>query len=127
MSFISYLLTENCTWLKIVILYQLLVNKELFQHVENACKADFISVSFLFCLFFASLSLSLFFCFFLFVSICFSCCWVAGEAGCVESVKAASDIYCPAAGKIVEVNKALSETPDLINKSPLDKGVYRTN
>ena len=73
-----------------------------------------------------SLSLSFFVCF-LFVSICFSCCWVAGEAGCVESVKAASDIYCPAAGKIVEVNKALSETPDLINKSPLDKGVYRTN
>ncbi|KAK7114876.1 glycine cleavage system H protein-like [Littorina saxatilis] len=45
-----------------------------------------------------------------------------GEAGCVESVKAASDIYSPAAGKIVGVNEALSDKPELINKSPLSDG-----
>jgi glycine cleavage system H protein len=35
----------------------------------------------------------------------------------VESVKAASDIYCPIAGEVIEVNTALEETPELINKS----------
>ena len=36
-------------------------------------------------------------------------------AGSVESVKAASDIYTPLSGKIVEVNKALDKTPDQVN------------
>ena len=35
----------------------------------------------------------------------------------MESVKAASDIYCPIAGEVIEVNTALEETPELINKS----------
>jgi glycine cleavage system H protein len=47
----------------------------------------------------------------------------AGEAcAVVESVKAASDIYAPLAGKIVEVNEALTESPELINKDAFGKG-----
>lgn len=42
----------------------------------------------------------------------------AGEMLCsVESVKSASDVYAPLSGKIIEVNKALESSPDLINKS----------
>ncbi|MCL5032497.1 MAG: glycine cleavage system protein GcvH [Thermotogae bacterium] len=42
----------------------------------------------------------------------------AGEMLCsVESVKSASDVYAPLSGKVVEVNKALETTPELINKS----------
>lgn len=40
----------------------------------------------------------------------------------VESVKAASDIFSPMAGKIVEVNSELENTPGLINESCYDKG-----
>jgi glycine cleavage system H protein len=40
----------------------------------------------------------------------------------VESVKAASDIYAPVKGKIVEVNKALEADPGLINREPFDQG-----
>jgi len=41
------------------------------------------------------------------------------QDGCavVESVKAASDIYCPIAGEIVAVNTALEDAPELINQS----------
>ncbi|QIW94724.1 hypothetical protein AMS68_000242 [Peltaster fructicola] len=43
----------------------------------------------------------------------------SGETiGAVESVKSASDIMTPIAGKIVEVNKELEDTPALINQSP---------
>ena len=42
---------------------------------------------------------------------------VAGkECAVVESVKAASDVYAPISGKVVEVNSALSDAPELINK-----------
>ena len=41
---------------------------------------------------------------------------------CVESVKAASDIYSPISGKIIEVNTELEDTPGLINRSCYDKG-----
>ncbi len=44
------------------------------------------------------------------------------EAGVVESVKSASDIFMPVTGEIVEVNEALRTTPELINSSPYDKG-----
>lgn len=44
------------------------------------------------------------------------------EAGVVESVKAASDIYSPVSGTIIEVNDALETTPDLINSDPYGKG-----
>jgi glycine cleavage system H protein len=38
--------------------------------------------------------------------------------GSVESVKAVSEVFCPVACEIVEVNSKLQETPELINKSP---------
>ena len=49
---------------------------------------------------------------------------VAAEEACavVESVKAASDIYSPLAGEIVEGNAALADTPDAINTSPYEDG-----
>jgi glycine cleavage system H protein len=40
----------------------------------------------------------------------------------VESVKAASDIYSPVAGEIVEVNEALSDAPETINSDPYGEG-----
>ncbi len=42
----------------------------------------------------------------------------------VESVKAAFDIYAPVSGKIIEVNAALSERPEIVNKSPYDEGWF---
>ena len=44
------------------------------------------------------------------------------EAGVVESVKAASDIYAPVSGEVVEVNPALEDTPELINSDPYGEG-----
>jgi glycine cleavage system H protein len=38
--------------------------------------------------------------------------------GTVESVKAASDLYCPVAGTIVGVNADLNGSPDLVNREP---------
>lgn len=46
----------------------------------------------------------------------------AEEFGVVESVKAASDLYAPLAGDIVEVNEALEDAPETINESPYEKG-----
>ena len=40
----------------------------------------------------------------------------------VESVKAASDIFSPLSGKVIEVNKDLEAKPELINKSCYEKG-----
>lgn len=40
----------------------------------------------------------------------------------VESVKAASDIYAPLSGEIIEVNEELSDSPELINEEPYDGG-----
>jgi len=48
------------------------------------------------------------------------------EIALVESVKAASDIYSPVSGEVVEVNTTLLESPDLVNTSPLEQGwLYR--
>lgn len=44
------------------------------------------------------------------------------EAASVESVKAASEVYCPVGGTVVEVNAALEEAPELINKGPYEQG-----
>lgn len=44
------------------------------------------------------------------------------EAGVIESVKSASDIYAPIAGEIIAFNTALSDTPDLINQDPYGDG-----
>ncbi|MCX5681176.1 MAG: glycine cleavage system protein GcvH [Candidatus Omnitrophica bacterium] len=40
----------------------------------------------------------------------------------VESVKAASDIFAPISGKVIEVNKKLDANPELINKSCYENG-----
>jgi glycine cleavage system H protein len=48
-----------------------------------------------------------------------------GEAcAVVESVKTASDIYSPLSGEIVEVNKALSDKPELVNSDPYGQGWF---
>lgn len=47
---------------------------------------------------------------------------VGDEVGVIESVKAASDLYTPITGQIVEVNAALSDTPELINEDPYGAG-----
>ncbi|KAI8097246.1 glycine cleavage system H protein [Halteromyces radiatus] len=44
------------------------------------------------------------------------------QIGAIESVKAASDIYAPVSGKVVDVNGTLSDEPTLINTNPEDKG-----
>ncbi len=44
------------------------------------------------------------------------------EAGVVESVKAASDIYSPISGEIVATNDLLEDEPEAINASPYDNG-----
>ena len=46
------------------------------------------------------------------------------EAGVVESVKAASDIYSPVSGEVVEVNEALEDSPETVNASPYDDGWF---
>jgi len=45
-----------------------------------------------------------------------------GEAGVVESVKAASDIYAPISGTITAVNESLLDNPALINSDPYGEG-----
>lgn len=44
------------------------------------------------------------------------------EAGVIESVKTASDVYIPVSGEIIEVNSELEKAPQLISSNPLDKG-----
>jgi glycine cleavage system H protein len=46
------------------------------------------------------------------------------EAGVVESVKAASDIYSPVSGVVVAVNEALVDAPETVNESPYDDGWF---
>ena len=49
---------------------------------------------------------------------------VAAQDACavVESVKAASDIYAPVTGEIIEANPALTDAPELINSDPYGEG-----
>lgn len=42
-------------------------------------------------------------------------------AGSIESVKAAADVNMPVSGKVVEVNEALADTPELLNSDPFGK------
>ncbi|MDP1541113.1 MAG: glycine cleavage system protein GcvH [Moraxellaceae bacterium] len=44
------------------------------------------------------------------------------EAGVVESVKAASDIYAPVSGEIIEINEALTDSPEIVNSEPYEGG-----
>ena len=46
------------------------------------------------------------------------------EAAVVESVKAASDVYAPIAGEVIEGNSALADDPALINRDPEGEGWF---
>ena len=46
------------------------------------------------------------------------------EAAVVESVKAASEVYAPVSGEVVEVNQALEEDPALVNGDPTGEGWF---
>ena len=51
---------------------------------------------------------------------------VAGEDfGAVESVKAASDLYSPVSGTVVEVNEALEDEPELVNKDAFENWIIK--
>ncbi len=46
-----------------------------------------------------------------------------GEAfGTIEAVKTVSDVYMPVSGEVLEVNPALENTPELVNKDPYGEG-----
>ncbi|MBN2286065.1 MAG: glycine cleavage system protein GcvH [Tissierellales bacterium] len=50
----------------------------------------------------------------------------AGDAfGAIESVKAASDIYIPVGGEILEGNSALEDSPELINEDPYENWIIK--
>ena len=46
------------------------------------------------------------------------------EAAVVESVKAASEVYTPLSGEVIEVNEALEENPEFVNTSPYEDGWF---
>ena len=47
-----------------------------------------------------------------------------GNAATVESVKAASDVYCPLDGEVVEINQAIVDDPSLVNSDPQGAGWF---
>ena len=47
------------------------------------------------------------------------------EFGAVESVKAASDLYAPVSGTVVEVNEALEDAPELINQDAFENWIIK--
>ena len=47
-----------------------------------------------------------------------------GEAAVVESVKAASDVYAPISGEVVEANTALADTPETVNHAAESNGWF---
>lgn len=49
---------------------------------------------------------------------------VDAEIAVVESVKAASDVYAPIAGEIIEVNEALVDAPETVNEDPYGEGWF---
>ena len=46
------------------------------------------------------------------------------EVAVVESVKAASEVYTPISGEVIEVNDTLEENPELVNTSPYEEGWF---
>lgn len=46
------------------------------------------------------------------------------EAGVVESVKAASDIFAPVSGEVIAINEALEDAPETVNSEPYDDGWF---
>lgn len=52
--------------------------------------------------------------------------FAAGDAaGVVESVKAASDIYSPIAGEVIEINEALADAPESLNSEPYSAWIFK--
>lgn len=49
---------------------------------------------------------------------------VGDEAGVVESVKAASDIYAPVSGEVIAINEALEDEPETVNADPYNDGWF---
>ncbi len=47
------------------------------------------------------------------------------EFGALESVKASSDLYCPVSGKVVEVNSALEDAPELVNQDAFENWIIK--
>ena len=47
-----------------------------------------------------------------------------GDAATVESVKAASEVYCPLDGEITEINEAITADPSLVNSDPQGAGWF---
>jgi glycine cleavage system H protein len=47
---------------------------------------------------------------------------VGDSFGVIESVKAASDLYSPVAGSVIEVNEVLGASPETVNQDPLGSG-----
>ena len=47
------------------------------------------------------------------------------EFGALESVKAASDLISPVSGKVVEVNEALDDTPELVNEDAFENWIIK--
>jgi glycine cleavage system H protein len=48
----------------------------------------------------------------------------ADEAGVVESVKAASDVYAPVAGEVIAINALLEDAPETVNSDPYNDGWF---
>jgi glycine cleavage system H protein len=46
------------------------------------------------------------------------------EAGVVESVKAASDVYAPVGGEVIAVNALLEDAPETVNSDPYNEGWF---
>ena len=46
------------------------------------------------------------------------------ESAIVESVKAASDVYAPLSGEVIEINEKLLDEPEIVNNSPLEDGWF---
>ena len=46
------------------------------------------------------------------------------DAGVVEAVKAASDVYAPLSGEVVAVNEQLEDSPELVNSDPYGDGWF---
>ena len=47
-----------------------------------------------------------------------------GEAGVVESVKAASDVYAPVGGEVIAINEQLEDEPETVNSDPYNDGWF---
>ena len=47
------------------------------------------------------------------------------EFGAIESRKAASDLYSPVSGEVLEVNEELADDPKLVNNAPLDAWIVK--